>query len=534
MSLSSGIYFRFLDAQLTDEERKTLIAELAVSNSSLIIKSLFHFVQTSMAADDLNDAERINKTMGDIAADIIRSRNTSDGAPSTTTCSAFDQLPLHLIGLSASYLDPTSYAQLTVCCRATYLGLSVPNQIAELEIEHFSPPFVEDVVDLSPFPSVERLLLNKGVFPQLLGINDDRAQSRFNRLKYIKIESDLPETRRMVEAFRSAATPRNRALFESVKYIHFEDWLETQISVRQFLDFVGFFPNLEFVGFSEYILFDGDWAELVPFFLSLKGLDVECHDGNEIVRRLLPFVASHLQSLSLMGCGRETDHFLEGMQFDNLRELKIEIITDYMNVLDVMVESTRCIRLKKVLFRIIILGEEEPEDARLPEMEDAVRTLLATSDSLQFLELDLMPSPDTGALLILSALKAIERGIGDLLRDDRGERTATDRDFLKIRIRGEFLSVEEAEEGIATMHRIVDNLCETDLRDWMLICDVRPLSERKELDGDDDREVSMFELPRIEQRPEYSPDINGDGEEMHIFYNVGCKINGYSESWMMQ
>jgi len=122
-----------------------------------------------------------------------------------------------------------------------------------------------------------------------------------------------------------------------------------------------------------------------------------------------------------------------------------------MNALDVMVKSTRCIRLKKALFQIIIFDEGKPRDVGLPEMEDAIRTLLATSDSLQFLELDLMPCPDTGGHLIHSALK-----------------------------------------------------------------------------------MSMFELPRIEQRPEYSPDINGDGEEMHIFYNVGCKINGYSESWMMQ
>ena len=150
MALTLAVEFRALLAQLTAEETSTFIDDLVVSNPQLVIQLLSErFInQSNTGTKDPLDIHCIASI-----STIIQSREENS---SVTNKAAFDLLPLRIIGLCSSFLDQTSYKELSVCNRSTYLGCNTPIMLREIKIE-YSYDSNQFPVDLSSFPMTTKL-----------------------------------------------------------------------------------------------------------------------------------------------------------------------------------------------------------------------------------------------------------------------------------------------------------------------------------------------------------------------------------------
>ena len=152
MALVPAIQFNDLAAQLTAEEAKQFISDLAVSHPQLIIQLLStRFINQSTVRN--NDA-LIANCNGRISA-IIRSR---DGDHNKSGVNAFHEVPRMLIGHCGSFLDQKSYRALSLCNRTTYLGTYSPIMLKELTVCYPTESGVGQLSpDLASFPKASKL-----------------------------------------------------------------------------------------------------------------------------------------------------------------------------------------------------------------------------------------------------------------------------------------------------------------------------------------------------------------------------------------
>eukprot|EP01084_Bolivina_argentea_P052373 96227_1 len=159
MSVNKAIKFRYLAAQLTNEETHFFINKLIENHTNTILNALFH----QMAKVRINDSSE-NDSINNIISNIILSREKKPKifVPQNIK---LDQIPQKLIGIISSFLNQHEYIHFSQLNRFIYLGCNTPNTLQVLNLrktKNYSS------VNLYLFPSLKELKLNVRKCNQLM------------------------------------------------------------------------------------------------------------------------------------------------------------------------------------------------------------------------------------------------------------------------------------------------------------------------------------------------------------------------------
>ena len=477
MSLIPAIQFNDLAAQLTVEETKQFIGDLAVSHPQLIIQLLStRFIRQSTVRNN----EALNAHCNGLISAIIQSRVGDRGKSGVN---AFHELPRMLIGHCGSFLDQRSYKALSLCNRATYLGTNSPIMLKELDVRY---PFS---VDLASFPMASKLTLRISKF---------RRSSKGK-----KVTTPRPRLVKKVRIIASgiAKMPRLQSLdlnalgsdHELIEIIANHERTNQNVRcVSLHCDTVSSlkaFKSLEFlhlaIGQEDADATVPEMKEITRTLRGLKGLILnDCN--SELGLQLLQSIGHQLQYLELHHIDYDSGNLyvLENTNFGNLKQFVIGETCEYDSCRDILETATNLEKVK-IQFRD---GLDDDGLLSFTEMIEIV---------------------DVG--FIIHLLDAMNRG---LFRSRMCERES-----LRIRIENFEALENEEEDLVMRFDQTIHQLQMSKVEQWVILLGRCTTNQIKTL-------IDSLQTANVRI-------VEDKESELVVISNLDCIINGYAERWLM-
>ena len=545
MSVANGIHFRYLASQLTEQEIQTFISSL---NEDLVINALFYYVVYQSKADSfIEPAYDVTQTV----SNIIQSRKPAE---TETKGIKLDQLPQRLIGNVASYLKGTSYEALSQCTRAIYLGCNTPNLLQSLSVNSENQVIKDKITKMPRYPFAKhiRLDVEKISMKRARAFGDTLRKMQRIRSLTIVMRATSPSQR----AFEAISLPSAGEAFPA--QIEFLDvTVHNAVQYRFVPDrfayaliFLLRFRNIKYLSLTmrqdrrdqeEYDQKHLDQIECTC--TNLLGLRVDGNHGMDAIGETV-LLTNHksLRYLSIgVWRGYPTDSALFNfLTFPALKELHINGNDVIPIALFAERASSKNLEKMSLDFYCGVANESTTD----PEaMENIIEKVMKKYLKLNVLKI-VFRFDDPGdeyyydrnwaqghQPMTPAVCKGIERGLmetQDLLRDT-----------FKIWIETTLLNQEERVQFMQNLTGMMTALVNCNITDFMVILRIYGT-----VDAAEQKKYEYLDvIPAIEKEELESLYSISDNIVIHkisptpcqkwVVTNKGCRMNGYSEQWMM-
>ena len=559
MSVVAGVRYRNLISQLTEQEKKSFTSSL---NPNLIAKALFYYVihQSKTTASGGNQTDDVTQMVSDIiqSRKPVKKEKKDIKLLKDTKCKSLDQLPQRLIGKVASYLQEGSYRELSHTNRAIYIGCNTPNLLQSLHVDSDNQAIKDKITKMPRYPFAKHVQVD---VEKLSTERADSIQRTFCQMQRARSVSIWMQ-----------ATCRSQCAFETIAGRMSYFWGPEFAERIEFLDvFINEADQPVTNCFHPYWFSPSRFAYALICFLNVKYLsltmrenriDEEEYDQKDL--DLVEFTFNDLLGLRLDGMDEigetvlRTNHkslrylsiglwrgysdgvLLNSLTFPAVKELQFN--GDDLLPITVFVQSASSTNLERMSLDIHC-GLANESTAAPEAMESIIEEVIAKYLKLNVLRIVVQFEDPEDAYyddanwanghepMTASIFNGIEEGLmetQDLLRDT-----------FKIWIKTTLINQEERVQFMQNLSGMMRALINCNIQDFMVILRINGT-----VDADEKKTRKLVGvIPAIKQEELESLKSLSDSIMVHkvsptpwqkwVISNKGCKMNGYSEQWMM-
>ena len=533
MALNNAIQFRHSVAELTPSETNTLMTKLCNERSDVVLTAIFDYLtKPSRSADAAYVEASISSiiearpdSFEPLEVDVLsnscidinleKSPAHSERKEIHILCNdeaQLDRIPRSLIGVVSSFLNQADYTKLAQTSRSVYLGCTSPITLRALDwmmaqsnglvsSMHFN--YFQHVENLSismcdPMPinsSATRMRLWSRL--RMIGLHDgdyddddddydDDFESLLNLFSFDLDQIDTLLWRTVLDAthFKKMLT-----LFRSVLYLKLSN-VQAEISEDELRRHSHLCSKLMGLDVSDSPR-RTHHAFLRVFSSQLRFLRFNCYLADAFSGRI------------------DGINFDQSMGFQNLEE--VVLISPTKSILFEILKTAVVLRKVRLGFDITTVDDKQ--------IKTWIVKLFRTCASLQYICIELIivqgvQVSENFRFQLSDVLQGLAQGVLETKQLKRKQ--------MKVCLRLPCTDTFDQDQFVADMSHVNLLLASAEIGDFMFLCNLYGCKSKPDLDP------VVAEL----QKALSAIQVRRDGLKL-VITNIGCKINGYAEQWLM-